>query len=257
MPAKVAPGPAKVAPGPAKVALVTGAARRIGAAIAEQLHISGMSIALHYNQSTEDARALCKKFNVRRPRSARAFQADLCAPGSIPTLVDSVAKSFARLDVLVNNASSYYATPIASASETEWDDLIGTNLKAPFFLAKHCAPMLQESGGCIVNLTDIHGSKPSRGYPIYCAAKAGLAMLTQAMAQELSPGVRVNAIAPGVILWPEDGAAEDDRASILDRVLLGRSGTPGDIAATVKFLVYDAPYLTGQCITVDGGKSIG
>ena len=239
-----------------RVALITGGARRIGAAIAGKLHAAGMSVALHYNNSAEEARQLCQSFNARRPQSAQMFQADLCTRGNIPVLVESVAETFGRIDVLVNNASSYYPTPIAEAGEAEWDDLIGTNLKAPFFLAKHCAPLLRDSGGCIINLTDIQAARPTRDYAIYCAAKAGLSMLTQSLAQELSPEIRVNAVAPGVILWPERGADEQHRARLLDATPLGRAGTPEDIAGTVKFLVTDAPYLTGQCITVDGGKSI-
>ncbi len=240
-----------------KTVLITGAARRVGAEIARVLHAEGASLALHYRSSTDAAQALVAELNAARPGSALAFQADLLETGHLPRLVADVVEHFGRLDALVNNASSFYATLIGNIGERNWDDLIGTNLKAPLFLAQAAAPHLAVARGAIVNITDIHAERPLKNYALYCAAKAGLAGLTRALALELAPHVRVNAVAPGPILWPEDGSFDAAaQANVVSRTLLKRGGDPADIARTVLFLLADAPYVTGQVIAVDGGRSV-
>jgi pteridine reductase len=240
-----------------KVVLVTGAARRVGAEIARVLHAEGASLALHYRSAAAEAQALVAEFNAARPGSALAFQADLLDNDHLPRLVADVAEHFGRLDALVNNASSFHATPVGKIGERDWDDLVGTNLKAPLFLAQAAAPHLATARGAIVNITDIHDERPLKNYPLYCAAKAGLAGLTRALALELGPHVRVNGIAPGPILWPEDGSFDAAaQANVISRTLLKRGGEPADIARTVRFLLVDAPYVTGQVIAVDGGRSV-
>lgn len=240
-----------------KTVLVTGAARRVGAEIARTLHAEGASLALHYRGSADAAKALVAELNAARPGSALAFQADLLETDYLPRLVEEVVRHFGRLDALVNNASSFYATPIGSIGEREWHDLIGTNLKAPLFLAQAAAPHLAAARGAIVNITDIHDARPLKNYPLYCVAKAGLTGLTRALALELGPHVRVNGIAPGPILWPEDGSFDAAaQASVVSRTLLKRCGDPADIARTVLFLIADAPFITGQILAVDGGRSV-
>ena len=241
----------------APVVLVTGAARRVGAEIARTLHAAGACVAIHYRSSAAEAEALATALNQARPGSAAAFAADLLDMAALPQLVESVVTRFGRLDALVNNASSFFATKVGAVDTAAWDDLIGSNLKAPLFLSQAAAPHLERSNGCIVNITDIHAERPLKGYPLYCAAKAGLLGLTRALALELGPRVRVNAVAPGAI---EGSQGTDDfppstRTSIIDHTLLKRVGSPVDIARTVKFLVFDAPYVTGQVINVDGGRS--
>lgn len=240
-----------------KVVLVTGAARRVGAGVARTLHGAGASLALHYRSSAAEAQARVAEFNGVRPGSAAAFQADLLETGHLPRLVEEVVGHYGRLDALVNNASSFIATPLGSIGEREWNDLVGTNLKAPLFLSQAAAPHLAAVRGAIVNITDIHAERPLRNYPLYCAAKAGLAGLTRALALELGPHVRVNGIAPGPILWPEDGSFDTGaQAKVVSRTLLKRCGDPTDIARTVLFLLADAPFVTGQIIAVDGGRSV-
>ncbi len=240
-----------------KTVLVTGAARRVGAEIARVLHAEGANLALHYRSATAEAQSLVAEFNAARPGSALAFQADLLETDHLARLVADVAEHFGRLDALVNNASSFFATPIGGIGEREWDDLLGTNLKAPLFLAQAAATHLAVARGAIVNITDIHAERPLKNYALYCAAKAGLAGLTRALALELAPHVRVNAIAPGPILWPEDGAFDAAaQANVISRTLLKRGGDPADIARTVRFLLADAPYVTGQILAVDGGRSV-
>ncbi len=240
-----------------KTVLVTGAARRVGAEIARVLHAEGASLALHYRGAAAEAAALAAEFNAARPDSAQAFRADLLDSAHLPRLVADVVGHFGRLDALVNNASSFYATPVGAIGEREWDDLVGTNLKAPLFLAQAAAPHLCAAHGAIVNITDIHAERPLKNYPLYCAAKAGLAGLTRALALELGPQVRVNAIAPGPILWPEDGSFEAAaQAKVVSRTLLKRCGEPADIARTVLFLLAEAPFVTGQILVVDGGRSV-
>ena len=242
---------------PTRVALVTGGARRIGAEITRRLHGQGMNVAVHYRTSADEARRLCDELNAARPASAQPFAADLCETACIDELVESVASTFTRLDVLVNNASSYYATPLGAIDETSFDDLVGTNLKAPLFLSQAAAPHLRRWGGCIVNIADIYGMTPIPDHAAYCPAKAGLIMLTRSLAVDLAPEVRVNAVAPGAILWPETPADEAVRADVIARIPMGRTGDPGDIAQAVLYLVGEAPYVTGQVIRVDGGRAIG
>jgi pteridine reductase len=239
------------------VVLITGAARRVGAEIARTLHAAGARVAIHYRSSAAEARALVDNMNAERPDSAACFAADLLNTAAIPSLAISVVNHFGRLDALVNNASSFYPTKVGAVDTAAWDDLIGSNLKAPLFLSQAVAPHLVESGGCIVNITDVHAERPLKGYPLYCAAKAGLLGLTRALALELGPRVRVNAVAPGPIEWPENDIDFPlaERDSIIAHTLLKRVGGPGDIARTVKFLIFDAPFITGQVINVDGGRT--
>jgi len=239
-----------------KVALVTGAAQRIGAAIARMLHAAGMDIVLHYRHSGDAAAALKTELEAARADSVRLARADLLTPQAPAALVDAVRGFHNRLDVLVNNASSFYPTPLADATAEQWEELMGTNLRAPFFLAQATAPLLKASEGCIVNLVDIHAERPYADHPIYSIAKAGNAMMVRTLARELGPRVRVNGVAPGAILWPEEGLSGAAKQTILDRTALKRAGAPEDIARTVLFLVRDAPYITGQIIAVDGGRTL-
>src|SRR5674476_1587912 len=241
-----------------KVVLVTGGAKRVGAAICRRLHAAGTRLAIHYRSSDQEALVLQDELNALRPKSAAVFQADLLDLHALPQLVHKVIKKFGQLDALVNNASSFYATPLADLDEQQWQDLLGTNLKAPLFLAQAAAAELRHRHGCIVNIADIHAEHPMHGHLLYSVAKAGLVALTRGLAQEMAPEVRVNAIAPGVIVWPE-GAAwidEEQRRRIVAHTLLKREGEPDDIARTVAFLIQEAPYITGQIIAVDGGRSV-
>jgi pteridine reductase len=240
-----------------RVALVTGAARRIGAATATTLHDNGMNVAIHYRGSAAEANALCDRLNSRRPDSAACFQADLLEPGAPTHLVAQVIEWGGGLDVLVNNASTFYPTPLGTIGEDAWQDLIGSNLKAPLFLSQAAAPALVESGGNIVNIVDIHARRPLRDHHVYGAAKSGLVMLTKSLAKDLAPAVRVNGVAPGAIAWPEHGMTEAVKQEILAEVPLGRAGDPADIANAVLFFVRDATYSTGQVLAIDGGRSIG
>jgi pteridine reductase len=241
-----------------KVVLVTGGAKRIGAAICRHLHATGANIAVHYRNSEQEALDLQNELNESRPKSAAAFQADLLDLDALPQLVNSVIEKFGQLDALVNNASSFYATPLANIDEQQWRDLIGTNLQAPLILAQASATELHRCHGCIVNIADIHAERPMHGHLLYSVAKAGLVALTRGLAQELAPHVRVNAIAPGVIVWPENEMWLDEkqRRNIVSQTLLKREGEPNDIARTARFLIDEAPYITGQIISVDGGRSI-
>ncbi len=240
-----------------KVALITGAAQRIGAQIARTLHGAGMKLVLHYRGSQAAAQALATELNQSRANTATLLQADLSDPATLAPLVEAAAAHWGRLDALVNNASTFYPTPVGTVTLPQWQDLMDVNLKAPFFLAQAAAPLLTKSGGCIVNIADIHADRPLKGYPVYCMAKAGLVMMTRALARELGPAVRVNAVAPGAILWPEQGLDSAAQASILARTALKRQGNPKDIASTVLFLIRDAEYITGQVLSVDGGRSLG
>lgn len=250
------PTPRPNAPLAPPVALITGAAARIGAEIARVLHAEGMDLIIHYRSSGDDAAALKAELEAARADSVRLARADLLDPKAPAVLLDAVRAFRNRLDVLVNNASSFYATPLAEATEAQWTELMDTNLKAPFFLAKALAPLLTAADGCIVNLVDIHAERPHAHHPIYSIAKAGNAMMVQALARELGPRVRVNGVAPGAILWPEQGLSDGAKETILARTALKRPGAPADIARTVRFLVCDAPYITGQIIAVDGGRTI-
>jgi pteridine reductase len=240
-----------------RVALVTGAAKRLGAAIARGLHAEGASLVIHFNHSGSMAAEVCDELNELRPGSCMTAHAELLHTPGLTALVASIIERFGQLDILINNASSFYPTPLGAIAERQWDDLIGTNLKAPLFLAQAAAPYLQQRGGLIVNMIDIHGQRPLPRHPVYCIAKAGLAMLTRSLARELGPQVRVNGIAPGPVLWPEAGLAPALKDEIVAKTLLKRSGSPEDIVRAVLFFAKDAPYVTGQILAVDGGRSVG
>ncbi len=241
-----------------KTVLVTGGAKRVGAAIARRLHAAGANIIIHYRSSLNEAQALCLELNESRKDSAQCVQADLVDVAALKPMVEQAIRCFGRLDALVNNASSFFATPLAAIDESQWLDLVGTNLKAPLYLAQAAAEELRHRNGCIVNIADIHAERPMLGHLLYNVAKSGLVALTKSLAQEMAPQVRVNAVAPGVIVWPEGEAWQDaeQRKRIVAHTLLKREGEPEDIAKTVQFLIADAPYITGQVIAVDGGRSI-
>ncbi|MES9856162.1 MAG: pteridine reductase [Sedimenticola sp.] len=237
------------------VAFITGAAHRIGATIAQTLHHSGMDIALHYRGSVAAAEALKDELEQQRSDSVLLLQADLHNSDLFTGLISRIEQWRGRLDCLVNNASSFYPTPVTEVTEAQWDELMGSNLRAPFFLALAAAPLLKESNGAIINLVDIHAQRPLKNYPVYSMAKAGNAMMVKALARELGPEIRVNGVAPGAILWPEEGLDQETKELILSRTALGRPGNPEDIANTVRFLALDAKYISGQIIAVDGGRS--
>ncbi len=239
-----------------RVALITGAAHRIGAAISRSLHAAGMNIGVHFRSSREAAEQLAAELSSEREDSVVLLQGNLLATERLPRLIDKVVRTWGRLDVLVNNASSFYPTPLGNSGETEWEEILGSNLKAPFFLAQAAAPHLKACKGCIVNIADIHGERPLKGYPIYSVAKAGKIMLTKALARELGPEVRVNGVAPGAILWPERGIDDITKQRIISGTALKRQGSATDIARTVLFLVRDAEYITGQVLAVDGGRTL-
>ena len=239
-----------------KVALVTGAARRVGAAIARRLHAAGASVVIHYRGADADAAQLEKELNAARAGSAMKVKGDLLAPVAPKALVDAALQRFARLDFLVNNASAFYPTALGQIEAGHWEELMGSNLRAPLFLAQAAAPHLALAAGAIVNIADIHAERPLKGYVVYSLAKAGLVALTRSLALELAPGVRVNAVAPGAIAWPEDGQfAAGERERIVASTPLKRTGTPAEIAQAVHFLC-TAPFVTGQVLAVDGGRSI-
>ncbi|MCP5151359.1 MAG: pteridine reductase [Ectothiorhodospiraceae bacterium] len=238
------------------VALVTGGARRIGAAISRALHGAGMRVVVHYNRSRESAEALCSELEATRPGSAIAIHGDLLEAGAPRRLVTAAVAAFGRLDTLVNNASSFYPTPLDALDERMWDDLVGTNLKAPLLLIQAAERWLSESGGSVVNLADIHAERPLPGHAVYGAAKAGLVMVTRVLARDLAPRVRVNAVAPGAILWPEPEPEPHAQERLLAGVPLGRLGEPADIARAVRYLALEAHYTTGHVLTVDGGRAL-
>ena len=240
-----------------KCALITGAARRIGATTADLLHDHGVNVAIHYRGSEALAAELAARLNSRRPDSASIFHCDLALRGAPATLVDAVLGWSGRLDILINNASSFYPTPLGTITEAQWSDLIGSNLKAPLFLAQAAIPHLRAKRGVIVNIIDIHAKRPLRDHAVYGSAKAGLAMLTRSLAKDLAPEIRVNGVAPGAIAWPENDMSNAVKESIVEQIPLARSGNPTDIANSVLFLVRDATYSTGQIIAIDGGRSIG
>jgi pteridine reductase len=239
------------------VILVTGAARRVGAEIVRTLHAAGARVVLHYRTSAPEAAALAAELNAQRKNSVLAHPCDLRDNEALTRMMADVVAHWGRLDALVNNASSFYPTAIGGIDEADWNALVGSNLKGPLFLSQAAAPLLAATQGCIVNITDIHAERPLKSYPLYCAAKAGLLGLTRALALELAPEVRVNAVAPGAIEWPENDSdfPPAEQAAIIDHTLLKRIGSPEDIARTVKFLIFDAPYITGQVINVDGGRT--
>jgi pteridine reductase len=236
--------------------LVTGGAKRLGAAIARKLHGAGASVVVHCHRSRPAAERLVAELNAERAGSALTACADLHDVARLPALVDATIAQYGRLDVLVNNASTFYPTPVGSITAAQFEDLIGTNLRAPLFLSQAAAPALRAAEGLIINMVDIHGRRPLRAHCVYSTAKAGLAMLTTSLARELAPEVRVNGIAPGPVLWPEREIDEALKAEIVARTALKRTGSPEDIARAALFLACDAPYVTGQVITVDGGRSL-
>lgn len=238
------------------VALITGAAKRIGAAIAHTLHAAGYDVALHYRHSRSEMDALRGELEALRAGSTCAIQADLADSARIPEIIEKSVSRFGRLDALVNNASSFYSTPVGNVTPEQWDELFASNARAPFFLSQAAAPHLKNAQGSIINIVDIYGERPLAGHPVYSMAKAALAMMTLALARELGPEVRVNAVAPGAVLWPEAGKEYADRAELVTRTPLKRTGSPEDIAAAVLFLLRDANFTTGQVIKVDGGRAL-
>ena len=238
-----------------KTVLITGGARRVGAAIGRELHAAGASLVVHYRNSSKDAEALAAELNGVRPKSAAIVQAELLDVAKLPSLVEFAVRSFGGLDVLINNASTFYPTKIGEITPQLWDDLLGTNLKVPTFLSQAAAPALRKSHGLIINIVDIHALRPLRDYTVYCTAKAGLHMLTRSLAKELGPEIRVNGIAPGPILWAEGQTDSAKQKKIIERTILKRMGSPADIARTALFLAAHAPYVTGQILAVDGGRS--
>jgi pteridine reductase len=240
-----------------KWALITGAGKRIGACIARTLHEAGAGIAIHYRDSKDPAEELANELNSIRADSTVTVKADLCDTANLDAVLSGIIDQTGRLDILVNNASSFYPTPLGSISERQWEDLVGTNLKAPLFLSQTAEPYLRDSGGVIINIVDIHATRPLRHHAVYGLAKAGLAMLTRTLARDLAPVIRVNGVSPGAILWPEDDMSDSIKDNIIGQVPLKRAGEPSDIANCVLYLVRDANYVTGQIIAVDGGRSIG
>ena len=241
-----------------KIVLITGGAKRVGASICRLLHASGANLMIHYKSSVNEARALQAELNLKRPHSVAIIQGDLLNLSILPSLIQETISHFGKLDVLINNASSYYPTEIGNIHEEQWYDLMGSNLKAPLFLSQAAAIELRKQQGCIINITDMHVERPKKGYIVYSVAKAGLVTLTKSLAHELSPEVRVNAVAPGPVMWPEDNPQFDElyRQRVISQTLLKRIGEPNDIAKAVKFLIQDAPFITGQVIAVDGGRSL-
>jgi pteridine reductase len=240
-----------------KVVLVTGAARRVGAAIARALHAAGANVVIHFRSSAEPAAELARELNQTRPESARLAECDLLDIEQLPALARAAVDGFGSLDILVNNASTFYPTPLGDITEIDWNDLIGTNLKAPLFLSQAAAAALRISGGLILNIADIHGIRPLGRHPVYSVAKAGLIMLTKSLAREMGPQVRVNAIAPGPVMWPEDGMDTHLKEAIVDKTALKRPGSTDDVARAALFFACEAPYVTGQILAVDGGRSVG
>lgn len=241
-----------------KIVLITGGAKRVGASICRLLHENGANLMIHYRTSVNEARGLQAELNLKRANSVAIIQGDLLNLSVLPSLVQETIKHFGKLDVLINNASSYYPTEIGGINEEQWQDLMGSNLKAPLFLSQAAAIELRKQQGCIINITDMHVERPKKGYIVYSIAKAGLVTLTKSLAHELSPEVRVNAVAPGPVMWPENNPQFDElyRQRVISQTLLKRIGEPSDIAKAVKFLIQDAPFITGQVIAVDGGRSL-
>lgn len=239
-----------------KVALITGAAARLGEASTRLLHQAGCDVIVHYRSSSAKADKLVAELNENRSNSALTVQADLCDQSAPEKLIGEALAWKNRLDVLINNASSYYPTPVGSATQSQWDDLFGSNARAPFFLAQAAAPALKVSQGCIVNMVDIHADRPNADHPIYCMAKAANAMLVKSLARDLAPDIRVNGVAPGAALWPEGYMADSERQEILQRIPMGRPAGAQQIAEAVLFMVNGSDYITGQIIAVDGGRSV-
>jgi len=243
-------------PPPPRVALITGAAKRIGAAIARALHADGYALGLHYRGSTDAMHALAAELEAARPGSTLLLQAELGDVACLPALVEDTVQRFGRLDALINNASAYYATPVGSATPAQWDELFASNARAPFFLSQAAAPHLKASGGAIVSIADIYAQRPLPEHTLYCMAKAALVMMTQSLARELGPQVRVNAIAPGNILWSENPVKAETQAVLVQRVPLQRQGAPDDIVSAVRWLIDGNAYVNGQIVAIDGGRSV-
>ncbi len=240
-----------------KVVLITGGAKRLGATICRRLHVAGANLMLHYRASAGEARLLQAELNHQRKDSVALIQADLLDLGKLPSLIDQTVQIFGRLDALVNNAASFYPTPVGEITADDWETLVGANLRAPLFIAQAAAPALKKAQGAIVNITDIHAERPLKNYLLYSVAKAGLVGLTRSLARELAPEVRVNAVAPGPILWPDDDTFDElSRQRIISHTPLKREGTPEDIARAVHFLLAEATYVTGETINVDGGRHV-
>ncbi len=243
-----------------KTALVTGAAARIGASIAEALHARGCDILLHYNSSQEAAQRLADRLNIARSDSAFLVSAELSSPAGVEHLAGATRSRFSRLDILVNNASRFYSTLPGETQAWQWDDLLNSNLRGPYFLVQALLGELRAAQGAVINLVDVHAERPMRGHAVYSISKAGLAMMTRALAKDLGPEIRVNGVAPGAILWPENEPAGKDlrvqRQSSSTAPPSGRLGEPADIASAVCYLALDAPYITGQILAVDGGRSL-
>ena len=239
-----------------QIALVTGAARRVGAEIVRTLHAAGANVVIHCHRSVAEGKALAMQLEQQRPGSTAVLAADLLDDGELPLLIEATQDRFGGLNLLINNASTFYPTPLGTITAAQWNDLIGTNLRAPLFLTQAAAPLLRRSRGAVLNIVDIHGQRPLRDHAVYSTAKAGLIMLTRALARELGPEVRVNGVAPGAILWPEGGMDAERKAKIQARTPLARHGSPADIARTVLFFAAQAPFITGQILAVDGGRSI-
>ena len=238
------------------VALITGAGKRVGAVIARTLHAAGYDLALHYRRSATEAELLATTLERQRSHSTYTVQAELADLDALPDVIQRVLTRYGRLDALVNNASAFYPTPIGTATPMQWNDLFASNAQAPFFLAQAALPALREARGAIVNLVDIYAERPLAGHPLYCMAKAALAAMTRSLALDLGPDVRVNGVAPGAVMWPSDGKPYDDQQAMLARTPLQRAGSPEDVAGTVLWLLRDAPFVTGQIIRVDGGRTL-
>ena len=239
-----------------KAALVTGAAARIGESIARSLHARDCDVLLHYNSNRSGAEQLAGQLNEVRAGSAHAAQAELSSPDGVAGLAETARSRFGRLDVLVNNASRFYPTPVSETRAWQWDDLLNSNLRGPYFLVQALLEELRTAGGSVINIVDVHAERPMGGHPVYCISKAGLAMMTKSLARELGPAVRVNGVSPGAILWPENEPDAGQKQAILQRTALKRLGDPADIASAVVYLALDAPYVTGQILAIDGGRSL-
>jgi pteridine reductase len=238
------------------VVLITGAARRVGAVIAHTLHVAGYDVALHYRHSAAEATALADTLERQRAGSTLLLQGELADTAALPALVESLLAHYGRLDALVNNASAFYPTPVGEATPTQWNELFASNAQAPFFLSQAAVPALREARGGIVNLLDIYAERPLANHPLYCMAKAALAAMTRSLALDLAPLVRVNGVAPGAVMWPSDGKPYDDQQAMLARTPMQRAGTPEDVASAVLWLLRDTPFVTGQVLRVDGGRTL-
>ncbi|MFC5441173.1 pteridine reductase [Rhodanobacter ginsenosidimutans] len=238
------------------VALITGAARRVGAVIAHTLHAAGYDVALHYRHSAAEATALAETLERQRAGSTLLLQGELADTAALPVLIESLLAHYGRLDALVNNASAFYPTPLGEATPVQWNELFASNAQAPFFLSQAAVPALREAQGGIVNLLDIYAERPLANHPLYCMAKAALAAMTRSLALDLAPQVRVNGVAPGAVMWPSDGKPYDDQQAMLARTPMQRAGTPEDVAGAVLWLLRDAPFVTGQVVRVDGGRTL-